>query len=263
MSDKESISDALWNSKLEEVVKHIGEDSRGYRILHQKQAKRADGIYRKLTYIGIVIGPLGSLLQILNKDISGDYNSYLSSIEIMFGFLSGIIVGLMKFGKFDEVSNANKAAAAKYTSIESNVRRQLGMYRENRQPAQSYMDWIESKYNEVLSSAPFISSIVYKEFTREAEINGWRIPNKYEHEILVSSSMLEKHVQSLDQEIVLNNIHVNDSVSSSNRDIFDSQTFKSQPNIKVKRTTKMDTFSEINHCSDAMLNYELNRNEQR
>ena len=42
-------------------------------------------------------------------------------IELVLGFLSGIVVASIKFGRYDEVSNANKTAAARYTSIESNV----------------------------------------------------------------------------------------------------------------------------------------------
>ena len=60
------------------------------------------------------------------------FSQLLVISEIILGFLSGVIVAILKYGKYDEVSTANKSAAAKYASLEANVRRQLSLYRSDR-----------------------------------------------------------------------------------------------------------------------------------
>ena len=39
----------LWNTKLENVVKGIGDDSKNYMKMHMQQARRSNIIYNRLT----------------------------------------------------------------------------------------------------------------------------------------------------------------------------------------------------------------------
>ena len=131
-----------WNDKLEMAAKDIGETSKSYKLMHIQEAQLADKTYNRLMIIGIIMGPLSGITSGIGATINTGTEPIIPIIAAIFGFISGIIVAIIKFGKYDEASNANKQAAARYTSIESNVRRQLGLYRSDRVPAIPYMEWL-------------------------------------------------------------------------------------------------------------------------
>ena len=145
--DETETETTVWNDELEAAVKEIGDESKGYKIMHIHMAQRATQIYTHLTIAGIVLGPLASLFSSVDS-FANPERSVASIISIFLGFLSGVTVAIIKFGKYDEVSNANKTASARYTSIESNVRRQLSLQRKDRIPAMTYMDWLDTKYED-------------------------------------------------------------------------------------------------------------------
>ncbi len=148
-----------WNDKIEEAAEKIGKSAGEFKLMHIQEAQRANKTYKALMFLGIVSGPLAGVMSGIETAInpSVDYPAISISVVIL-SFLSGIIVAGIKFGKYDEVSNANKTASARYASIESNVRRQLSLYRKDRVKAVSYMEWLESKYEELFMSAPLLSS---------------------------------------------------------------------------------------------------------
>tara|TARA_Y100000389_G_C17471034_1_gene530937 strand:+ start:5845 stop:6609 length:765 start_codon:yes stop_codon:yes gene_type:complete len=150
-----------WNSKLEDAARDIGQQARSYKNMHILQAQKASRHHKYLVWSGIIIGPLSSVLSSIGLALEMENNPVISIIVIILGFLSGTIVTAVKFGKYDEVCNANKSAAARYTSIEANIRRQLGMSKKDRQQAASYMDWLETKYQEILLAAPLVSAKIY------------------------------------------------------------------------------------------------------
>jgi hypothetical protein len=132
--DEENIK---WNNRLEGVLKNIGNDSMAYKIMHLTEARQSVETYDYLTILGIVMGPLAGIVSAIGSSLNmSDFPAIVIS-EIILGFLSGVIVAILKYGKYEEVSTANKSAAAKYASLEANVRRQLSLYRADRMNSNS------------------------------------------------------------------------------------------------------------------------------
>ena len=69
-------------------------------------------------------------LTIFCKDLEDMY--IYNTITTLISFLSGILITIIKFNKYDEVSYAHKTASSRYISLEENIRRQLMLYREDR-----------------------------------------------------------------------------------------------------------------------------------
>ena len=225
-----------WNSKLEDAAREIGQSSQGYKHMHIWQAQLATRYYRLLTGAGIVIGPMASVISSVGVALEMESDPAISIFVILLGFLSGIVVAAVKFGKYEEAGNANKSAAARYTSIEANVRRQLGLYRNDRLPSISYMDWLGTKYEEVMMSAPLLSAGTYKRYSRYANKKGLEIPGKYERKISVNEEYVpQREIKQEDVKITI-------------------------PEDKTKRKKSvMAKIPEINCASDKMLAYEMSR----
>ena len=157
----EEKNNVLWNDNLEEFVKDIGELSKKYKIMHIKEAQYLSIVYNNLMILGICLGPISGLLSAIGDILN---STYLPIISMLMGFLSGIIVTIIKFGKYDENSNSNKQSAIYFSSIENNVRRQLGLYRNDRINPITYIDWLETKFENIFNSSPLLPAKLHDKY---------------------------------------------------------------------------------------------------
>jgi hypothetical protein len=234
--------DSIWNEELETAVKVIGDESKGYKIMHIHMAQKASQIYTSLTVAGIILGPLASVFSSI-ESLSNPNKSFASVCSILLGFLSGVTVAIIKFGKYDEVSNANKTASARYTSIESNVRRQLSLQRKDRIPAIAYMEWLESKYEELFLSAPLLPRKVYDKYIYTAKKQGITIPERYynHHDLDI------EHTEAKKAEIV----DISDITITNHKN--------DEKPLSIIHTSTFSSFADLNQYSDTMLRYEMKR----
>tara|TARA_Y100000385_G_scaffold131818_1_gene137091 strand:- start:4074 stop:4886 length:813 start_codon:yes stop_codon:yes gene_type:complete len=257
-----------WNKNLEEVAKDIGESATAYKIMHISQSQNALATYTYLMLAGIVLGPLSGIVSAIGAALLISDLPLIVISEIVLGFLSGIVVAILKFGKYDEVSISNKTAAAKYASLESNIRRQLCLYRSERLESSSYLEIIESKYNALLDSAPVITHKTFDSYSVNAEKNGLKIPNKYEHNIFIT----EDYDETMANDIM--NVKKISTIEENEEEIIESrkpeeivvnlqnsnnENAKMKKLIKINRNNTMVKIPEINSCSDKMLEYEMKR----
>ena len=255
--EKKVEKEGEWNSKLEEAARDIGEAAQGYKHMHISEAQKASKKHHRLMGTGIVIGPLASVLSSVGVALGLENNPIISVFVIVLGFLSGIIVATVKFGKYDEVSNANKSAAARYTSIEANVRRQLGLYRKDRVAAISYMEWLETKYEELLMSAPLLPSSAYQAYSSFAKKKGLTVPDKYDHIININRDYGESKIKDITNKSQIN-ITVPETDLLAHRSEGHDHSICSDT-TPVKRGITMSQIPQLNQCSDKMLEYEMNR----
>ena len=247
-----------WNDKLELAVKDIGDSCKNYKLLHIYEAQRSNKIYNILMLIGIIIGPLSGLSSGIGTIMNDKYeilNSIIPIINTILGFFSGIVIAIVKFGKYDESSNANKQAAARYTSIESNVRRQLGLYRNDRVSALLYMEWLETKYEELFLSAPLIPFSSYNRFKKL----GINIPEQYDSDITINTEYENIKIKEIiNSSDIKNNIDKEEYIPKMNIENINNIEVKKDKK-KIKRTNTMSQFPQLNQYSDKMLEYEMKR----
>jgi hypothetical protein len=141
-----------WNDKLENNLLQIANDSNTRNLLHTKKAEKNQHIFNMLSIIGIVTGPLSGIITLINEN-----DQYLNVISIFLSFFSGIMISILKFGKYDEQSRDNQHAAAYYLQLESNIKRQLALYPEDRISTRKYIEWVEKKYEDLSLNSPLIN----------------------------------------------------------------------------------------------------------
>jgi hypothetical protein len=229
-----------WNDKIELVVKNIGEMSTGYKIMHIEVAQNSFKSYKKYMMLGIILGPLAGTLSSIGAIIES--NLIIPIIVTVISFLSGIIVAIIKFGKFEELTSVNKNAAAKYTSLECNVRRQLSLFRNNRINPIKYMEWLETKFDELFSAAPLIPTEIYNKYIQFAQENNKIIPKKYDTTIEINK---EENIQN-----ILN-------ISEINTQPNEQPIQNNKQNIK--RTNTLSNIPELKIFTDGMMKYEIER----
>jgi len=189
------------------------------------------------------------------------------------------VVAILRFGKYDESSTSNKQAAARYTSLESNVRRQLSLYRKDRIDADKYMDWLETKYEELFLSAPLLSPEAYDKYFADATRLGLTVPCKYKATIDINPVYEQCQVQRIadrteirvndNDPVAANHISVQieeveevDEVregSGASKNSSSSDPKPSGGDLQVSRTKTSIDFPDLNQYSDKMLEYEMRR----
>lgn len=243
----------LWNDKIELSAKDIGDNSKGYKIMHLNEAQKNKKKYNILMILGIFLGPIGGIFSAVNSILNPDEDPVLPILSCLFGFTAGCIITIIRFGKYDETIVANKQAAARYTGIESSVRRQLGLYRKDRVQANQYMKWLESKFEELFLSAPLLPSDAYDEYSILAKSLGIEIPNQYSNTIKINTDYEDHIVNDLsNKEDIRINIVENQVIS-------EEQIQEESSQKEIKRSAGMANFPELNQYSDKMLQYELKR----
>jgi hypothetical protein len=238
-----------WNEKIEISAKDIGDNSKGYKIMHLNEAQKNKKKYNIFMILGIFLGPMAGVFSAVNSVLNPDENPVLPILSSLFGFAAGCIITIVRFGKYDETIVANKQAAARYTGIESSVRRQLGLYRKDRVQADQYMKWLESKFEELFMSAPLLPSNAYEEYSSLAKSLNIEIPNQYTDTIKINTEY-EQNISNKDE------IKIN---------IFEDQN-ETEPKfqgkeveVEVERSVGIPNFPELNQYSDKMLEYEIKR----
>lgn len=220
-----------WTYKLENIAKQIENDSKKYKLMHIFQSRKYHIIYNALSITGIILGPVAGLLSAIEAVLYPEENHILPILVCVLSTISGMIAAAVKFGNYDVKSQSNKSVAARYTSIENNIRRQLNIDKEHRVPVSQYLKWLESKYEELQTSAPMIEPAIFNKF---------RNPEK---DVELKNYPLEIEID------------VNEKIS----ELTNSEEKEEEGNLTLKRSSVTNNIFELSECSDKMLKYELKR----
>jgi len=237
-------------SSLKNEIVLIGEKSKLYKKMHLDNSYKLSHIYDMFSYMGIAIGPISGLISGINSFIHPEDHILLPIIASIFAFVSGILVAITKFGKYEERSYNHKLAASKYTSLESNVRRHLLIINTDNNILK-YIEWLGNSFDNLFLASPLIEKRIHYKYKKgcidETEYNTVSINKEYQDQKL--------------QEI-LNMTPVNNPRSLNNNDEKDARErhYSSfNGNDIVKRSEFLSHFVDINLFSDGRMDYEMSR----
>ena len=265
-TDHIKVENVNWTGIMEKNVKEIGDKAKGYKIMHIQQAQKVSNKYKWLMYLGICLGPLSALLSGIGATLNPDAPVKFPIASACVGFIGGVVVAITKFGKLEEKSSHHKTAASKYTSLESNIRRQLILCRNNRVNAAKYIEWIGNSFDDLFMASPLINRKIYTNYVKIAKKNGITIPDEYNLTININQPY---QIQKLNEMKDVTTIEINESNSNNEEtnNIMDKIKIETQPNenmsfkgkTKIKRTETLSNFPELNEFSDGRMGYEMKR----
>ena len=243
----------VWNDKLEHVVLDIGESSKAYKIMHITIAQQASKSYSRYMLVGIILGPLSGVISGIGV-VAGSENITFPIFATILSFLSGIIIAIIKFNNFEEVISVNKSAAAKYTSLESNVRRQLAVYRNNRIEAGPYLEWLNTTYENLFSTAPLLGNKVQDNYIKKAKQEGVKLPLIYSGIIDINTEYCKSTMDNCSD----THSELRESIAGeiANTD-YSKRISVSTPSRKSNATSSATP--ELNDYSDGLMTYQMKR----
>jgi len=185
-----------WNAAIENTIKFVGESAQAYKMMHLLSAKQYSWLNNILMYISLALSPVAGSLAAIEAAL-GNPSVYISITIAIISFLTAVITGIIKFGCFHQKSEAHKIATSKYTSLESNVRRQLQLYRDDRVPAHEYYEWLTRSFDDLFHGAPFIDDHIYGKYYKMALEKGLVFPERYDHFITIERGVRDEFLSDI------------------------------------------------------------------
>jgi hypothetical protein len=200
-----------WSTHLENVTKTLGEHAQGFKLMHIQSARKNQYRYNAIMYASLFVGPLASVVSGIGiTQNPPDTPAFYPVIASVISFFAGLLTMVIKFGKFDQSSSAHKLAASRYTSLESNVRRQLDLPRNIRVEAVNYLAWLHASYDEVFVTSPLIPVSIVRSYSAHAAKTGAPVPPEQEVIININTDYEKTNIQELGNVLEIN---VNESNS--------------------------------------------------
>lgn len=256
----EKYSNISWSPAIEKNILEIGEKSKGYKIMHIKTSRQIGYKYDWLMYSGIFLGPLAGLFSGIGAMLHPESETTFPILSACVAFISGIVVAVTKYGKFEEKSSHHRLAASKYTSLESNVRRQLALTKTDRINAGQYLEWLGNSFDDLFLASPLISSKIYEKYIKIAKEKGLSVPDEYGMTININETYQNKKIHELKNDTLID-INMSEQgskqIENSNDSSGETDTFKG--NKQIKRTKSMSHYPELNKFSDGRMEYEMQR----
>lgn len=151
-----------WNRDIEKVIKDISNKAENYHFIHSQISLSYTCQYTTMMFLLMILSPVSGTLTLLSFIIV-EQVLYLTLLSAIFSFISGIVVSIIKFAKYDEISNAHKIASSRYFSLYNNIIRELSLPKPNRAEANSYLRWVMNSFDELYQASPLIPIKMEKE----------------------------------------------------------------------------------------------------
>jgi hypothetical protein len=162
-----------WNKNIESVIEVMEKQCRLYKKMHMEISISKLNKYSALSMTAMILSPLPAFFSILGLTLQQEMihvDTIFDSISLGISLITTILVGVTKFGKYDEISYSHKTASSQYTSLEQNIKRQLMLERSERIAPKIYLTWIMKKFDILYESSPLLSCSTSKKYEKTIEL---------------------------------------------------------------------------------------------
>tara|TARA_R110002072_G_scaffold282731_1_gene445744 strand:- start:2863 stop:3606 length:744 start_codon:yes stop_codon:yes gene_type:complete len=144
-----------WNDNMENLMKMWGEKAAGLRYMHSAAGGSWKGFADKLSLASIFVTGIASSVSLVATSITDEdtKNGVLFAVGGV-GLLSTLLQSIKKFYNAEEKSADHGAVAKQFGSFYRKMTLQLGMSREDREPADILSSWALSEYERLQQEAP-------------------------------------------------------------------------------------------------------------
>ncbi len=205
-----------WSDNMELLMKQWGEKAAGLRFMHSHSGSQWKGFANNLAISGIVVTGLASTLSLIATSVDDD------SVKdgILFGvggigLVSTLIQSFKKFYNAEEKAADHSSVAKQFGTFYRYMTLQLGMSREDRDPADVLSTWALKEYERLQQEAPPIGGASVALFNQKFDKNLQAIPDIAEDKFIIKIFNPNPSIKASDVELVsIPKNHVNLQVST-------------------------------------------------
>jgi len=191
-----------WSENMEVLMKQWGEKAAGLRFMHS----HSGGIWKKfsnqLSITGIVVTGVASTVSLIATSVSDENtkNGILMGVGGV-GLLSTLIQSFKKFYNAEEKAADHASISKQFGSFYRYMVLQMGMSREDREPADVLSAWALKEYERLQQEAPPIGGSSVALFKKKFTDPNQCIPDIAEDKFVITVFKKPKTISALDIEL--------------------------------------------------------------
>lgn len=166
------------SSSKTKVLKKNMHRAKSYKIMHVHSASHFEFWYNFIVVLGIFLGPLASMITTIGTAVNSRPVNVFDILSSVISFVSGVAVGVLKFGKYDQVSIMHKNAAAQYSTLERTIRRYESIPTHIQDPFHQFSKFIGDSLDALLKQSPAIPSKITNRYVVMAKRLNISIPSE-------------------------------------------------------------------------------------
>ncbi len=183
---RKKVNAESWSDNMELLMKQWGEKAAGLRFMHSHSGGKWKKFSNKLAIYGIIITGFASTLSLISTNITDDKvkNGMLFGVGSV-GLVSTLLQSFKQFYNAEEKAADHTSVARQFGSFYRYMTLQLGMTREDRDPADVLTAWALKEYERLQLEAPQINSESITLFNKKFDKNIQAIPDIAEEKFVI------------------------------------------------------------------------------
>jgi hypothetical protein len=175
-----------WSENMEMLMKQWGEKAAGLRFMHAHSGGKWKKFSNQLSIAGIIITGVASTLSLVATSIDDDdtKDAVLFGVGGV-GLVSTLIQSFKKFYNSEEKAADHSSVAKQFGSFYRYMTLQLGMSREDRDPADVLTTWALKEYERLQQEAPPVGGDSIVLFNKKFDKNTQAIPDVAEDKFVI------------------------------------------------------------------------------
>ena len=183
---RKKINADSWSDNIEGLMKDWGEKAAGLRYMHGISGGGWKALSNKLTIYGIVVTTVASTMSLVTANID-DENTQTALMYTAggIGLVSSLIQSFKKFYDADEKAADHNSISKQFGSYYRYMTLQLGMSREDRDPADVLSAWALKEFERLQMEAPPLSGNSVTLFKDKFKNSTQAVPDVDEDEFII------------------------------------------------------------------------------
>ena len=212
---RKKVNAESWSTNMELLMKQWGEKAAGLRFMHSHSGSQWKGFANKLSITGIIVTGVASTLSLIATSVEDEdvKDGILFGVGGI-GLISTLIQSFKKFYNAEEKAADHSSVAKQFGSFYRYMTLQLGMSREDRDPADVLTTWALKEYERLQQEAPPIGGGSIALFNQKFDKKTQAIPDVAEDKFVINVFNPSKPIKASDVELVSSTNEVNVEVRS-------------------------------------------------
>ena len=209
---RKKVNAESWSENMEVLMKQWGEKAAGLRFMHSHSGGKWKKFSNNLAITGIIVTGVASTLSLIATSVD-DQNT---KDGILFGvggigLVSTLVQSFKKFYNAEEKAADHNSVAKQFGSFYRYMTLQLGMSREDREPADVLTTWALKEYERLQQEAPSISGDSITLFRKKFDNSEQAVPDVAEDKFIIKIFKPPTNIDPENVELVsstYNNINI-------------------------------------------------------
>ena len=202
---RKKVNAESWADNMELLMKQWGEKAAGLRFMHSHSGTKWKQFANNLAISGIIVTGVASTMSLIATSVDEENikDGILFSVGGI-GLISTLLQSFKKFYNAEEKAADHSSVAKQFVSFYRNMTLQLGMSREDRDPADVLTSWALKEYERLQQEAPPVGAESIALFNKKFDKDTQAIPDVAEDKFVIKVFNPQKSITASDVEILSN-----------------------------------------------------------